>query len=115
MEQTIKLDWQLTGCITCGSQHFVERNFYDFAVGNNRTIYCPTGHANVFTGETNVAKVERLEGSNKMFGHQNDRLLTRLGELEERVAKRNTTIRELKQWVPKDLEIPTRSTKKKRK
>lgn len=71
-----------TTCITCGCVIGMQDELYDQRLRDHKGYYCPNGHSQHFTSESDVEKAERLLREEKV---RHQRTLER--ENEERAAK----------------------------
>lgn len=49
-----------TSCYSCGVTFWMEGEYYNGRLADHRTFYCPNGHGQQFTGETEAARFKRL-------------------------------------------------------
>jgi hypothetical protein len=77
-----------TLCITCGCVIGMQDEYYDRRLHDHRSYYCPNGHTQCFTGESEAEKNARLLRE-EQARHQ--RTLSRVNEVErerDRLKKR---------------------------
>jgi DNA repair exonuclease SbcCD ATPase subunit len=53
------LYYKTTNCITCGCHIALESEYYSKRLEDRKEFYCPNGHSQYFSGETEAEKLKR--------------------------------------------------------
>jgi hypothetical protein len=68
----------------CGIAFWIEENYHDSLLVTKRSFYCPNGHSQSYTGESDKAKIIRLQNEKAQMQREHALEIAKIKKLKRK-------------------------------